>query len=613
MNSFWGTTLSFLTMAPLLMVVNSAPTPTKPVLIPTQELAWADLQGNGYGTPQLRGAVATVFIFVSSECPRASDYASRLRVLEKEFFDKRIRVYLVDSHPSDTAQRLTSWAKERHLTVPLVLDKGGVLAARLGAKRTPEAVIVGREGEILYRGQIDDSADESLVRRHYVRESLEAILSGRPITQSQVPLTDGCLILKSVPLKASKITYTQHIAPILNQNCVSCHRKGEVAPFALDSYQQARLWAPMLVDVTERRIMPPWKAAPGYGRFHGTRALTETEIKTLAKWAKSGTPTGNVANLPAIPNHAATRAVGKPDLILTPDQPYNLEAEGKDEYRCFVLPIEFSDTTYIQGTQIRPGNTAVVHHVILYVVKEGKQALDADIADPRPGFVNPNAGFGPPLKGAIQIAGWAPGGTSITLPKGIAHIVPKGSRLVMEVHYHRSGKPEQDLTTIGLTFSKEPVQKQLLTFMVYPNALHLPADNASIPVSASWPVTENYTILSVAPHMHQIGKQMHMWAEHLDTLKEELIWVKNWDFQWQTTYLFQKPVHLPKGSTVQLHAIFDNSAKNPRNPNRPPQAISWGEASSDEMCIGYLQGTKNGQDLKVVPSHWQKTVHSVKQ
>jgi mono/diheme cytochrome c family protein len=571
-------------------------------------ILWTDLNGNGYGPVQLRTAAATVFVFVSTECPLANAYAARLRELEETYFPKRVSFFLVNAHPTDTPEGMRTWARERNLTLPLVRDAGGALTDRLGAKRTPEAIVVNRDGEIVYRGRVDDNKDPKLARRGYLRDAIEATLTGKPVAAASVPVADGCLILRpEAPKKpggASAVTYARDIAPLLNKNCVSCHRKGEVGPMALDSYAQAKLWAPMLADVAERRIMPPWKAAPGYGDFHNTRSLTDKEIAALSAWAKSGAPSGDLKTAPKPPVFPADWSQGKPDVVLKPERPYTLGGDGEDVYRCFVLPAEFKQDTYVKLTQVKPDNRSVVHHVILYVDPSGKKSLEMDAKDPEDGFDNPVAG-------AYMLAGWAPGNDLPPMPEGIAAPIPKGARLVMEVHYHRSGRPEKDQTAVGLTFARETVRKiPQLMFVVQPG-LNLTPGDPHIRVTGRMTIGEDVSLQFIAPHMHQIGKEMHVWATRPDGTKEELIWLKNWDFQWQTAYQYRKPVSLPKGTKVEMEAFFDNSAENPRNPNRPPKRITWGESSTEEMCVAFFAAIKDAQQLTIQPAPWQETVSAL--
>jgi peroxiredoxin len=584
----------------------------KPAAEPAAPIIWTDINGNGYGANQLRTSSATVFVFVSTECPLASAYAPRLRELEAELFSRRVSFFLVNAHPTDTPDAMRTWARERNLTLPLVKDVGSALADRLGAKRTPEAVVVDRDGKIVYRGRIDDNKDPKLARKAYLREAVEAAIGGKPVAAASVPVADGCLILRpeapKKPAGASAVTYAKDVAPLLNKNCVSCHREGEVAPFRLDTYQQAKLWAPMLADVAERRIMPPWKATPGYGDFHNTRSLTDKEIATLSAWAKGGAPSGDLKTAPKPPVFAADWSQGKPDIILKPERPYDLAGEGNDVYRCFVLPAEFKEDTYLKLTQVKPDNRSVVHHVIVYVDQTGTKGLEMDAKDPGEGFDNPVAGAGMPFPGATMLTGWAPGNDTPAMEEGMAARIPKGARLILEVHYHRSGRPEKDQTAIGLTFARETVRKiPQLMFVVQPG-LNLPPGDPNIRVNGKMTIYEDTTLQFVAPHMHQIGKEMHVWATKPDGSKEELIWLKNWDFQWQVSYRFRNPVALPKGTKVEMEAIFDNSAENPRNPNRPPKKITWGESSTEEMCVAFFAGIKDAQQLSIQPAPWQETV-----
>lgn len=587
------------------------PNAKKPAEV-ARPIVWTDINGNGYGPTQLRGSAATVFLFVSSECPLVRAYVGRLRTLEKEYAGRRVSFFLVNAHPTDTIDIAKTWSRERNLTIPIVKDVGALLTDRLGATRTPEAVVVDRAGNVAYRGRIDDHIDEAKVQHRYLREALDAIIVGKPAPKATVGMADGCLILRPTAPTTAKVkatvTYSQSVASILNKNCVSCHREGEVAPFRLDTYAQAKLWAPMIADVAKRRIMPPWKATPGYGDFHNNRSLTDDEVATLTRWAETGAPVGNLAAAPKPPTFPGDWSGGKPDLILRPERPYKVAGEGKDEYRCFVLPAEFTKDTYVKISQIKPGNRTIVHHIIVYVDPSGKAALEADAKEPGDGFINPRAGAGDPVDGAYWLTGWAPGGFVSPPPEGVVVPVPKGARLIMEVHYHRSGKDEIDQSALGLTFARDTVKQFSQMSGVSAYSLQLKPGEANIQVSNSVTLPQDYTLRSVAPHMHQIGKEMHIWAVKPDGVKEELIWLKNWDFQWQTAYDYRKPVSLPKGTKLYLEAVFDNSAENPRNPNRPPKLITWGEASTDEMCIGFMFGTADNQKLNITPSPWQETV-----
>ncbi len=582
-------------------------------------IIWTDLDGRGYGPIQLRAASATVFIFFSTECPVTEAYLSRIRELENAYYTRGARVFMVSTHPGDTVEKLRKYAADHQLVLPLVKDPDAALAERLGATVTPEAVVVGREGQIHYRGRIDDSKDPKTVGRRDLAEAVEAVIAGKPVALARTK-AEGCELPRARQTRAARktdVTYSQHIAPILNKHCADCHRPGEVAPFSLLTYKDARLWARMIKDTTHRRIMPPWKPLVGYGDFHDARALSAEELDLLAKWADGGTPEGDRKLAPKPAAYTAGWTLGKPDVELSPEVEYQVPAEGRDEYRCFVLPAEFKQDAYINAVQIRPGNRAVVHHVIVYIDPTGK-SVEADEKDPAPGFESPSAGAGPPVPGAMMLSGWAPGNRARYAPPGMAMRVPKGARLVMEVHYHKSGRPEMDRSSIGLSLARDTVQQVVALGVVVQPFLRIPAGEARAEVKASGvfmfgkgfhgTLPEDMTLHGIAPHMHQIGEEMRVWATLPDGKREELLWLKDWDFNWQEGYQYRKPLRLPKGTKIDLVAYFNNSTSNPRNPHRPPKVVTWGEQTSDEMCIAFLSLTRDGEKLGIQPAPPAETV-----
>lgn len=575
-------------------------------------IIWTDLDGRGYGPLQLRAAPATVFLFTSIQCPVSEAYVDRIRELENAYYPRGARFFLVSNHPGDPVEALRLHAAERKLVLPIVKDPDGDLADRLGATVTPEAVVVGREGQILYRGRIDDNPDAKSVSRKDLADVLEAVLANKPVGVERTK-AEGSKIVRArrVPLKGKPdVTYNRDIAPILYKHCADCHRPGEVAPFSLLTYKDARTWARMIKDVTHRRIMPPWKPLPGYGEFHDARALSAAELDLLSKWIDAELPEGNPKHAPKPPTFASEWPLGKPDFEIRPEADYTVAAEGRDEYRCFVLPVDFKQDAFLNAVQVRPGNRAVVHHVILYVDPSGK-AKDLDAKDPREGFESLSAGAGPPVPGASLLAGWAPGNRPRWAPPGMALKIPKGATLVMEVHYHKSGRVEKDRTTVGFSMAKDTVNQVPLPGIVVQPFFKINPGEPRAEVKANGifmeqkflsALPEDMTLHGVAPHMHQIGREMKVWATLPDGKKVDLVWLNDWDFNWQDSYQYKQPLKLPKGTKVELVAYYDNSTSNPRNPNRPPKPITWGEQTTDEMCVAFLTLTKDGEKLGIKPA-----------
>lgn len=391
----------------------------------------------------------------------------------------------------------------------------------------------------------------------------------------------------------SGLTYARDIAPILGANCVSCHRPGEVAPFSLLSYEDARNHAAVIAAVAEKRTMPPWKAAPDYGDFSDARRLTAEQIGLLRQWVAEGAPRGKMSDLPPLPKFTEGWTLGKPDLEIEPDRAYTVGAEGRDVYRCFVLPTGFAEDRYVSAVELRPGNRAVVHHVLLFLDTSGA-ARKLAARSSEPGYeAFGGLGFLP----AGGLGGWAPGNLPRRLPKGVGMLLPKGADLVMQVHYHRSGKQEQDRTRIGLYFVDAPVDKQLHVLPVINPFLRIPAGEKNHRVDARLPVLTDVTLLQVTPHMHLLGRDMTVAATLPDGGTKPIVRIPDWNFNWQTTYTYKQPVRLPKGSRIDLVAHYDNSADNPRNPSSPPKVVTWGEQTTDEMCIAFVGFTIDSEHL----------------
>lgn len=395
------------------------------------------------------------------------------------------------------------------------------------------------------------------------------------------------------------VTYSKDIAPILNQNCAACHRPGEIGPFSLLSYEDAQKRADFIAEVTADKRMPPWKAEPGVARFRDERHLTDEQVKLIADWAKAGAPEGDAATAPKPPVFSDGWQLGQPDMILKMPQPFSVPAGGDDVYRCFVVPIPLEEDRMVSAVEFRPGNPRVVHHAIMFLDSKG-QAQERDGKDGQPGFPC----FGTP--GIIPTGGlgaWAPGAMPHPLPEGIAKYVQKGSVLVLQVHYHPSGKPETDQSTVGLYFSKKPTQRVVTGVAIIQPDLKLPAGEKQASVRAiSQRLPTDVHLLGVSPHMHNLGKQIRVVAVDPSGRRSvPLIWIKDWDFNWQGAYSFERPIRLPKGSRIRVEAVYDNSADNPKNPNKPPKEIKWGEGTNDEMCLVTVQVfTDTVEDLQAI-------------
>ncbi len=387
-------------------------------------------------------------------------------------------------------------------------------------------------------------------------------------------------------------TFAKDVAPILQARCQNCHRRHQVGPFPLETYAQARKRAHDIVSVTAERSMPPWKPTPGVGpRLKHDQSLTGGELEVLAAWAEGGMPLGDVRDMPPPPTFIQGWKLGTPDLILYPPDKFAVPAAGPDIYQCFVLPTNFTHDTYLEAVDYAPGEPGAVHHLIAYIDTTGR-ARQLDAASPGPGY-RTSAGAGIE---ADEMSFWTAGSPPHRLPPGIGVRIPAQADIVLQVHYHPSGKAGLDRTRVGLYFSRKPVKQALHWNNATNSSFRLPAGNDNVEVKASWYVPVDLEALAVSPHMHQLGHDMHMSVKYPGGKTRSLIEIVDWDPSWQSAYYFEKPILLPAGSVVNVVAHFDNSA-HARNPNSPPKLIRFGPNSDDEMCVGYIAVVKKGQDL----------------
>ena len=388
-----------------------------------------------------------------------------------------------------------------------------------------------------------------------------------------------------VPTLQAEVTYSEHIAPILQRQCQVCHRQGEVAPFALTEYRQAKAWATEIAEYSKARLMPPWKPVHGYGSFKNERRLTDKEIQLIVEWAKNGAPSGDLTKTPPNPKFHEGWVLGEPDYIFEMPVEYEIEPEGEDEYRHFIIPTNFDTDMYVQAVDVQPGNRRTVHHVIPYLDTKG-QARELDAKDPKPGYVT--GGTGPGIDADGSLGGWAPGVTPSVLPEGVGYLLPKGADIVMQVHYYRTGHVEYDQSRMGLYFNKTEETTPLRIGAAINNKFVIPAGEAKYAVTASEQVKKDSYLLATMPHMHLLGRDMRIIAQLPTGDPVDLIWIQDWDFNWQDIYHFRKPIFIPAGSEISLVAHFDNSPTNPYNPHDPPIPVGWGDKTTDEMCIGFI-------------------------
>ncbi len=378
------------------------------------------------------------------------------------------------------------------------------------------------------------------------------------------------------------VTFNKNIAPIIYHNCSSCHRPGEAAPFSLLSYSDVVKKAKTIGKVTVSHTMPPWKAEPASFAYRDERRLTDEQIAMIQTWVKDGMPEGNDADKPAPPKFASGWQLGEPDLVVEMPAAYHVPADGPDIYRNIAVPLGLADDKWITAIDMKPSARAVVHHVLYFADASGR-AHEKPPQGKEPGFSGMRAGGV-----SSPLGGWAVGAQPNFFPEGLALRVTKGSDLVVQYHFHPTGKPEAEKSLIGLYFAKEAPKRTLTRIQMPPHyslfsGLDIPAGETNFVIRDSFTLPVAVDGVGVSAHAHYLAKQMKMTATLPGGEVKTLLLINDWDFAWQDKYYFKQFVQLPRGTRLDSEIHWDNSAANPRNPSSPPIRVAWGEESKDEM------------------------------
>lgn len=536
-----------------------------------------DHQGADHSLADFADREFLVVAFLGTECPLAKLYSGRLQKIADDYADRGVAVVGIMSNVQDSLSEIDAFVRQHELHFPVLRDRRNEVADAFGAERTPHVFVLDRDREIRYQGRIDDQYLVGVVRnkssRGDLRAAIDELLAGKPVS---TPKTDaiGCIIGRARDPKAdSVVTYSRDVAPILQERCVECHRAGEIGPFELAAYDEVVGWGEMIAEVVRDGRMPPWHADPKHGQFANDRSMPEAEKQTIYDWVQNGCPEGDPADLPEPRQFTeGWQLPRKPDVVISMQEPFDVPAEAGREgvpYQHFRVPTGFTEDKWIEASEVRPGNRAVVHHTIVYVGPPGSKNR----------------------RDWTFLAGYVPGLRYDPLPAGSAKRIPAGSEIVFEMHYTPNGSPQTDRTEIGLIFAdveNDEDVTEVVTTEIGDDSFRIPPRASDHVVTASSrPTEKELTLLSMSPHMHLRGKAFRYELVTPDGLRETLLDVPAYDFNWQTRYRLAEPRVLPAGSVIHCRAVFDNSAANPANPD-PTQAVRWGDQSWEEMMLGFF-------------------------
>jgi len=577
----------FSVLAATFLTVPASPAPAAELLIGKRidNFTLLDSHSHRRSLTELANRKVIVLVFLGAECPLVKLYVPRLNELAQQYEPQGVTVLGVDSNAQDRPSEIATFARTCNLGFPILRDTGNAVADQLGATRTPEVVVLDQDRAIRYRGRIDDANGVGRKRtkaaRRDLNEALEELLAGKPVSQPETQAA-GCLIGRVRKIEPhGDVTYSRQISRILNRRCVECHREKELAPFALTNYDDVVGWADTICEVVKQGRMPPWFAAPEHGRFSNDCSLTDEEKKQLDTWVENGCPRGDAADLPEPPKFVRGWRIGKPDAVYKMKEPYRVAAEGTENYKYFTIDPDLKEDVWVSMAEARPGNPAVVHHIVLFTVPPGVKLRSEEEAQAL----------------GQNLAVYAPGMPPWKYPDGMAARVKAGSKFIIQMHYTPNGTAQDDLSYVGLKFADAAkVKKRVQYGMAINSGFQIPphADNYEVVSRVSF--SRDMLLLNLFPHMHYRGKSFRFEAIYPDETREVLLDVPHYDFNWQLRYDLVEPKLLPKGTTLLCTGHFDNSEANVYNPD-PNKAVRFGLQTWEEMQVGYYTIAWADEDL----------------
>lgn len=566
-----------------------------------EDFAAKDVFGRTFSLSRVNSPKIVVLAFLGVDCPLVKRFTPRIVKLAADYESQGVLFVAVDANRQDSVTEIAAFARRQGIRFPFLKDLRQTIADRVGATRTPEAVVLDGARRIRYRGRIDDqfgfvpsnraaSYRKPAADRNDLQKALDELLSSKPVS---VPETEaiGCLIGRDrEPAAHPAVTYTKDVAPILNKRCVVCHRPNQIAPFALTSYQEAVGWADMIAEVTEINRMPPWHADPKYGSFLNDARLSGEEKHVLAQWAAIGAPEGAPKELPVPPTLADGWMIPQPDeIIYMSRKPYEVPATGVVSYQGFIVDPGWKEDRWISAIEGRPGNPSVVHHILFFIIPADGRRIDL-------------------RKDDTFLGTYAPGNQPEVLPPGFARPVPAGSKFLFNVHYTPNGSQQTDRSYMGIKFADpRSVVREVTMASAFNKTFSIPAGASNHIVPSRYVFERDSLLLGLSPHMHLRGKDFLFEAVYPDGDRETLLSVPHYDFGWQTLYRLSPPKLVPRGTVINCLAHYDNSDANLNNPNSHA-VVSWGEQTFDEMMIGFLEVAPAAEGLLHRTPWWQPIV-----
>ena len=559
---------------------------------------------------------AIVLMVQANGASEVQENLATYQELQARYQDRGVVFMLLNPGLQTDRQSVQSEAAELGIDLPILMDDTQLVAEALGVTRIGEAVVYNPGSfEVVYRGPVQEHLDTAL----------QQLLAGSDVQVSASATGTAIDFPVMVQHKAAAPSYVNDVAPIIAENCASCHRAGGIAPFALDSSLAAQGWSPMIREVVMTKRMPPGQIDNKVGhKIANEMNLADADMQTLIHWVDAGSPVDGTVDPLAELTWPDTRWThGEPDLIVQ-IEPQTIPATGIVDYMDLPIDLGLTEDKWVRGSEVVPGDPTVVHHVITTVVPpEGAPDMNeifmqllnslpeeraqeirttlfaAAASGEQPNFneilelLGPDIDVGAFLGGGTDIdqasiAGYAPGTATSMYPENTGGLLRAGSTLSLQMHYTTSGKESVDATEIGIYFYPEgevPAER-MAGGIGNDFTIEIPAQAKDHAMEITTVVPQDAYIHSLMPHMHFRGKRMDFTAVYPDGSEELILSVPNYSFNWQLTHSLEEPLFVPAGTRIVAKGAFDNSSQNPYNPD-PNSTIYWGEQSWEEMFMGF--------------------------
>ena len=504
---------------------------------------------------------AIVLFVQGNGCPLVRKRVPELKRLRDTYGPKGVVFWMLNANAHDSRAEVLKEATEFGMDMPILLDETQLVAEGLKIKRTAEAIVIEpNTWRIRYRGAIDDrlsyETEKPQAKPEFLKDALDALLAGQPI-KTEVTSAPGCVVSYE---KTAAPSYCETIAPMLKANCVGCHARGGIGPFAMSNYERVRGWTDTIREVLLTRRMPPWQADPHVGKFGNDFSISTEQTRTLVQWIDAGAPRGKGDDpLEGYQPELPEWKLGKPDYIIDiPEQ--SVAAEGIFDYRYVSVDVPNTEDVWLRATEILPGNRRVLHHIIATTIMPGQDRQ----------------------RDGRSLTGYAPGMGPDLLPKGTGRLLKAGANIVFQLHYTASGKAEMDRSRLGLYLAKEAPAHELRSNVLIDYRFQIPPGEREFVSRKSRKFDKDALLYTMNPHMHLRGKWMRYVARYPDGNEEVLLNVPNYRFDWQRNYELAEPKRIPKGTEIIVEAAWDNSALNLNNPD-PTKMVGWGDQTFNEM------------------------------